>query len=258
MSGRRSARSGRGATGAPPAEHGPARTPAARDMTIVLTQPSTGGPAVPGAAAADAPDIHPTAIIEPGVTIGPRTAIGDGVHVRGPSVIGRECTIGEKTHIADGVTIADGVRINTHVHMCSGVTIESSVMIAAGVVFTNERYPRAADYPGEATPSTPTPEALKTVVRIGATIGAGALIGAGIDIGPWAMVGMGAVVTRDVVPHALMIGAPARVAGWVCVCGTPLGGAAIAAPALCKRCGRRYRVVYGPRGRILSPLERDP
>ena len=255
MSGRRSARSGRGATGAPPAEH----TPAGQDMTIVLTQPNAGGPAVLGPAAADAPHIHPTAIIEPGVTIGPRTAIGDGVHVRGPSVIGRECVIGEKTHIADGVTIADGVRINTHVHMCSGVTIESSVMIAAGVIFTNERYPRAADYRGEATPSTPLPEALKTVVRIGATIGAGALIGPGTDIGPWAMIGMGAVVTRDVVPHALMIGAPARVAGWVCVCGTPLGGAAVAAPALCKRCGRRYRVVYGPRGRILSPIEEgDP
>jgi len=253
VSGRRSARSGRGATGSPPAEHGPARTPA-----IVLTQPSAGGPAVPGPAAADAPDIHPTAIFESGVTIGPQTAIGDGVHVRGPSVIGRECVIGEKTHIADGVRVADGVRIDTHVHICSGVTIESSVMIAAGVVFTNERYPRAADYPGEATPSTPTPEALKTVVRIGATIGAGTLIGPGIDIGPWAMIGMGAVVTRDVVPHALMIGAPARVAGWVCVCGTPLGGAAVAGPALCKRCGRGYRVVYGPRGRVLSPLEGDP
>ena len=250
MSGRRSARSGRGASGAPPAEH----TPAGQDMTIVLTQPSAGGPAVLGPTAADAPHIHPTAIIEPGVTIGPQTVIGDGVHVRGPSVIGRECVIGEKTHIADGVTIADGVRINTHVHLCSGVTIESNVMIATGVIFTNERYPRAADYPGEATPSTPTPEALKTVVRMGATIGAGALIGPGIDIGPWAMIGMGAVVTRDVVPHALMIGAPARVAGWVCVCGTPLGGVAVAPPAQCSRCGRRYTVTYGSRGRVLSPL----
>ncbi len=253
MSGRRSARSGRGATGAPPAEHAPAGTPADQDPTIVMRPPSAGGAAaVRGRAAADAPHIHPTAIIEPGVTLGPQTAIGE------PSVIGRECIIGEKTHIADGVRIADGVKINTHVHICSGVTIESSVMIAAAVIFTNERYPRAADYPGEATPSTPMPEALKTVVRIGTTIGAGALIGPGIDIGPWAMIGMGAVVTRDVVPHALMIGAPARVAGWVCVCGTPLGGAAVAAPALCKRCSRRYRVVYGPRGRILSPLEGDP
>ena len=254
MSGRRSARSGRGATGAPPAEH----TPAGQDMTIVLTQPNAGGPAVLGPAAADAPHIHPTAIIEPGVTIGPRTAIGDGVHVRGPSVIGRECIVGEKTYIADGVTIADGVKINTHVHICGGVTIESSVMIAAGVVFTNERYPRAADYQGEGAAPSPMPEVLKTVVRIGTTIGAGALIGPGVDIGPWAMVGMGAVVTRDVLPHALMVGAPARVAGWVCVCGTPLGGAAVAAPAECKRCGRRYQVTYGPRGRILSALEPGP
>jgi len=225
----------------------------------VVRPPSAGGAAaVRGRAAADAPHIHPTAIIEPGVTLGPQTAIGDSVHVRGPSVIGRECIVGEKTYIADGVTIAAGVKINTHVHICSGVTIESSVMIAAGVVFTNERYPRAADYQGEGAAPSPMPEALKTVVRIGTTIGAGALIGPGVDIGPWAMVGMGAVVTRDVLPHALMVGAPARVAGWVCVCGTPLGGAAVAAPAECKRCGRRYRVTYGPRGRILSALEPGP
>jgi UDP-2-acetamido-3-amino-2,3-dideoxy-glucuronate N-acetyltransferase len=252
---RRGARSGRSATGAPPAEQGPAHTPADQDMTIVVTQPSAAA-AEPGLAAPDAPRVHPTAIIEPGVTIGPRSTIGDGVHVRAPSAIGRDCVVGEKTHIADGVTIGDGVKINTHVHICSGVTIESSVMIAAGVVFTNERYPRATDYPAE-TARAPLPEALKTVVRTGATIGAGALVGPGVDIGPWSMIGMGAVVTRDVVPHALVVGAPARVAGWVCVCGTPLGGAAIAAPALCKRCGRRYRVVYGPRGRILSPIEPD-
>jgi len=259
VSGRRSARSGRGATGAPPAEHAPAGTPADQDPTIVVRPPSAGGAAtVRGRVAADAPHIHPTAIIEPGVTLGPQTAIGDSVHVRGPSVIGRECIVGEKTYIADGVTIADGVKINTHVHICSGVTIESSVMIAAGVVFTNERYPRAADYQGEGAAPSPMPEVLKTVVRIGTTIGAGALIGPGVDIGPWAMVGMGAVVTRDVLPHALMVGAPARVAGWVCVCGTPLGGAAVAAPAECKRCGRRYRVTYGPRGRILSALEPGP
>jgi len=224
-----------------------------------MRPPSAGGAAaVRGRAAADAPHIHPTAIIEPGVTLGPQTAIGEGAHVRGPSVIGRECIVGEKTYIADGVTIADGVKINTHVHICGGVTIESSVMIAAGVVFTNERYPRAADYQGEGAAPSPMPEVLKTVVRIGTTIGAGALIGPGVDIGPWAMVGMGAVVTRDVLPHALMVGAPARVAGWVCVCGTPLGGAAVAAPAECKRCGRRYRVTYGPRGRILSALEPGP
>src|SRR5436853_33303 len=107
-------------------------------------------------------------------------------------------------------------------------------------------------------PAVPDPAAADAPHIRPHAIRAAALIGPGIDIGPWVMIGMGAVVTRDVVPHALMIGAPARVAGWVCVCGTPLGGAAVAAPALCKRCSRRYRVVYGPRGRILSPLERDP
>jgi len=226
-------------------------------MTIMLTQPSAGGaPSGPVPAAAHGVRIHPTAIIEPGVTIGPQTAIWDSVHVRGPSSIGRDCIIGEKSYIAYGVTIGDGVKINGHVHICTGVMIEAGVLIAAGVIFTNDRYPRAFDYQGGLPPSAPTADTLKSVVRTGATIGAGALIGPGVDIGPYAMIGMGAVVTRDVLPHALAVGSPARVAGWMCVCGMPLGGAAVAAPALCKRCGRRYTVVYGPRGRILSALER--
>ena len=251
MTARGGTRSARGAAGAPPPERSPA--PPSQYPTIVLTPPGAGGAAV-----AEDARVHPSAIIEPGVTIGGRTTVGDGVHVHGSSVIGRDCTVGEKTHIAAGVTIADAVRIGTHVHVCSGVTIESSVMVGAGVIFTNERYPRAACYEEESAPPAPPPDALRTVVRAGATIGAGALIGPGVDIGGWAMVGMGAMVTRDVLPHALMIGAPARVAGWVCVCGTPLGGAAVAAPALCKRCGRCYRDVYGPRGRALVPLEGEP
>jgi UDP-2-acetamido-3-amino-2,3-dideoxy-glucuronate N-acetyltransferase len=251
MTAGRGARSGRGAAGVPPPERGPA--PPGQDPTIVLTPQGAGD-----AAAAEAARVHPSAIIEAGVTIGGRTTVGDGVHVHGSAVVGRDCTVGEKTHIAAGVRIADAVRIGTHVHICSGVTIESSVLVGAGVIFTNERYPRAADYEEASAPPASPPDALRTVVRAGATIGAGALIGPGVDIGGWAMVGMGAMVTRDVLPHALVIGAPARVAGWVCVCGAPLGGPAVAAPALCTRCGRRYRVAYGPRGRVLSPLEGEP
>ncbi len=256
MSGRRGARSGRRAGGTP-SEQPPAGAPAGKEMTIVLTEPSAGGaPAGPAPAAAHGVRIHPTAIIEPGVTIGPQTAIWDSVHVRGPSSIGRDCIIGEKSYIAYGVTIGDGVKSNAHVYICTGVTIEAGVLIGPGVIFTDDRHPRAFDDPAGLAPSAPTPDTLKTVVRTGVTVGAGALIGPAVEIGPYAMIGMGAVVTRDVLPHALAVGSPARVAGWMCVCGMPLGGAAVAAPALCKRCGRRYTVVYGPRGRILSALDR--
>ena len=87
--------------------------------------------------------VHPTAIIEPGVSIGRNTSIWDNVHVRHSTAIGSNCIIGEKSYIAYGVAIKDFVKINAFVYVCTGVTIERGVMIAAGVVFTNERFPRA-------------------------------------------------------------------------------------------------------------------
>jgi acetyltransferase-like isoleucine patch superfamily enzyme len=180
-----------------------------------------------------APRIHPTALVEPRVEIGPGTSVWDNVHIRGPSWIGSDCIIGEKTYIAYGVRIGSCVKINAQVYVCTGITIEDRVMISAGVIFTNDRYPRAFPIEGTGLASSdPNEETLETVVREGATIGAGAVIGPGLEIGAYAMVGMGAVVTKSVPPHALVYGNPARVHAIVCVCGEPLSGAA------CGRCGR--------------------
>src|SRR5437762_8871958 len=155
----------------------------------------------------DTPRIHPTAIIEHGVSIGARTTVWDGVHLRGPSSIGQDCIVGEKTYVAYGVLIGSYVKINAHVYICTGVTIEDRVMIAAGVIFTNDRYPRAFAIDGDGLASSePNEDTLQTTVREGATIGAGAVIGPGLEIGAYAMVGMGAVVTGDVPPHALVYG----------------------------------------------------
>jgi acetyltransferase-like isoleucine patch superfamily enzyme len=198
----------------------------------------------------DAPRIHPTAIVEPGVEIGLRTAIWDAVHVRGPASIGHDCILGEKTYVAYGVHIGAYVKINAHVYVCTGVTIEDRVMVAAGVIFTNDRYPRAFEDGVEGlAPSEPTADTLATVVRTGATIGAGAVIGPGIEIGPYAMVGMGAVVVADVPAHGLVHGNPARLRGHVCACGQPLAALAEAA-FRCGRCGRRY-AAGSPRGLTL-------
>ena len=87
--------------------------------------------------------VHPTAIVEPGVVIGRNTSIWDNVHVRHSTRIGANCIIGEKSYIAYGVRIDDFVKINAFVYVCTGVTIERGVMIAAGVVFTNDLFPRA-------------------------------------------------------------------------------------------------------------------
>jgi len=191
--------------------------------------------------AGDAPRIHPTALVEDGVRIGLRTQVWDGVHLRGPSSIGHDCIIGEKTYVAYGVEIGNFVKINAMVYIPTGITIEDRVMIAAGVIFTNDRYPRAFDdHGGGLAPSGPTEETVYGRVAEGATIGAGARIGPGVVVGTYAMVGMGAVVTVDVPAHALVVGNPARIRGWVCICGRPLPGETPDELLTCGRCGRRY------------------
>jgi UDP-2-acetamido-3-amino-2,3-dideoxy-glucuronate N-acetyltransferase len=196
---------------------------------------------VSGTRAGDAPRIHPTALVEDGVRIGARTAVWDNVHVRGPATIGHDCIVGEKTYIAYGVEIGNFVKINAMVYIPTGITIEDRVMVAAGVIFTNDRYPRAFDGRVEGlADSGPGEHTLPGRVKEGATIGAGACIGPGLTIGAYAMVGMGAVVTADVPAHALVTGNPARIRGWVCTCGRPLPGGALDDRLSCVQCSRRY------------------
>lgn len=164
--------------------------------------------------------IHPTAIIEDGVTFGEGTSVWDNVHVRHGASIGDECIIGEKTYIAYDVKIGNRVKINAMVYICAEVTIEDGVMISASTTFTNDRFPRAT-FPDlkSLRPSEPDEHTLKTLVREGATIGAGCTIGNDLEIGRWAMVGMGSLVTKSVPDFHLVIGSPARSIGAVCKCG---------------------------------------
>ncbi|MEO9170769.1 MAG: acyltransferase [Candidatus Baltobacteraceae bacterium] len=192
--------------------------------------------------------VHPTAMIEPGVSIGRNTAIWDNVHVRCSTHIGEECIVGEKTYIAYGVAVGDRVKINAFVYICTGVTIERGVMISAGTVFTNDRFPRATTPDlRKLLPSEPDETTLPTLVREGATIGAQCTIGCGITIGRFAMIGMGSVVTRDVPDFVLALGNPARPVGYVCACGSRLetGSAGIIKGSIevtCRACAARYGI----------------
>jgi len=189
--------------------------------------------------------VQPSARVEGGVTIGAGTAVWDSVHIRGPARIGENCIIGEKTYIAYGVEIADLVKINAFVYICTAVTIERGVMISAGTVFTNDTYPRATDPDLTALRgSEPDEETRPTRVCEGATIGARAVIGCDLEIGRFAMVGMGAVVTRSVPAHHLVVGQPAHSIGYHCRCGQPIQRFDGSPPSLddaeCAACGRRY------------------
>lgn len=182
--------------------------------------------------------IHPSALVEEGVSLGDGSDVWDNAHLRAGAVVGRDCIVGEKTYLAPDVRIGDRVKLNAMVYVCTGVHLADGVMVGASTTFTNDRFPRATTPDlSELRPSEADEHTLETYVHEGATIGAGCTIGPGIEIGRFAMVGMGSVVTRSVPAFALVYGNPARQQAWVCRCGEPLDGSGV-----CQACGRRYTV----------------
>jgi UDP-2-acetamido-3-amino-2,3-dideoxy-glucuronate N-acetyltransferase len=175
--------------------------------------------------------VHPSALCESD-QVGPRTRIWAFAHVLAGARIGADCNLGDHAFVEGGAVVGDSVTIKNGVLLWSGVTVEDEVFLGPGAVFTNDASPRAAFPKGPAGWRA-------TLVRRGATVGANATVLSGLTIGRWAMVGAGAVVVADVPDHALVVGNPARQAGWACVCGRAL-------PAdLACACGRRYRLADG-------------
>jgi UDP-2-acetamido-3-amino-2,3-dideoxy-glucuronate N-acetyltransferase len=182
--------------------------------------------------------IHPTALVEDGVTIGDGTSVWDNAHLRAGAVVGKDCIVGEKTYLAPDVVVGDRCKLNAMVYVCTGVHLGDGVMVGANTTFTNDRFPRATTPDLSALrPSEADEHTLETHVGEGVTFGASCTVGPGISIGRWAMVGMGSVVTKSVPPFALVYGNPARQHGWVCRCGEPLEG------STCAACGLPSEVV---------------
>ncbi len=178
---------------------------------------------------------HETAVVDEGAEIGEGTKVWHFCHVSTGARIGRGCVLGQNVYVAPTARLGDGVRVQNNVSIYDGVIVEDEAFLGPSAVFTNVRNPRSFVSRKHAYE--------ETRVGRGATIGANATIVCGHRVGDYAFVGAGAVVTSDVPAHALMLGVPARQAGWMCRCGERLivEGAA----GHCGDCGRRYRVEAG-------------
>ena len=156
--------------------------------------------------------IHPTAEVAPEARIGNGTRIWNQAQVRERARIGAGCVIGKNVYIDAEVVIGDRVKVQNNVSVYRGVTIEDGVFIGPHVCFTNDRLPRAVNSDGSLRRRSDW-QVSPTLVRTGASLGASSTILSGLTVGRWAMVGAGAVVTRDVADHALVLGNPARLVG---------------------------------------------
>lgn len=182
--------------------------------------------------------VHPTALVE-SETIGVGTRVWAMVHILKGAVIGSSCNIGDHTFIESGVVIGNDVTIKNGNMVWEGVTLEDGVFVGPHVFFTNDRYPRSPRNEVARHRYESRDWLVETRVRRGASLGAAAVLLPGVTVGAYAMVGAGAVVTRDVAPHALVVGNPARWHAWVCCCGLPLDFGE-GAEAVCG-CGLRFR-----------------
>ena len=177
--------------------------------------------------------VHESSYVDDGVTIGKGTKIWHFCHIQSGAVIGEKCSLGQNVNISKDVTIGNGVKIQNNVSVYEGVTLEDCVFCGPSCVFTNDLTPRARYPKGSAGYK-------KTVVHHDATIGANATIVCNHDIGEYATIAAGAVVTKNVLPHALMAGVPAKQIGWVCECGQVLGE-----DLKCPDCGREFKFENG-------------
>lgn len=158
--------------------------------------------------------VHESSYVDEPCTIGAGTKIWHFSHVMKGAVIGRNCNIGQNVVVSPGVRMGEGCKIQNNVSLYEGVILEDFVFCGPAMVFTNVTNPRSEIVRKH--------EYLETLVRRGASIGANATVVCGHTIGQYAFIGAGAVVTKDVPDFALMVGNPARRAGWMCRCGIKL------------------------------------
>jgi len=179
--------------------------------------------------------IHETAVVDRPVTIGPGTRIWHFCHVMSGARIGENCVLSQNVFVAPNVPIGNRVKLQNNVSVYEGVVLEDDVFCGPSMVFTNVRNPRSHVERKDSFE--------QTLVQQGATLGANATIRCGVTIGRYALIGAGAVVTRNVPDHAVVVGNPSRQVGWACDCGEVLVFSKEAQVSdACHRCAHIYHV----------------
>ncbi len=158
--------------------------------------------------------VHESSYVDEQVHIGKRTKVWHFCHILSSSSIGEDCSFGQNCVVGPKVKVGNGVKVQNNVSIYEGVEVGDDVFLGPSMVFTNVINPRAFIQRKEAFQ--------KTLLKKGCSIGANATIVCGVTIGEYALIGSGAVVNKDVKPHALMVGVPAKQIGWVGISGDTL------------------------------------
>jgi UDP-2-acetamido-3-amino-2,3-dideoxy-glucuronate N-acetyltransferase len=158
--------------------------------------------------------VQPSADVDERATLGPGVTVWHLAQVREWAELGRDCTIGRGAYIGTGVRLGVNCKVQNHALVYEPATLGDGVFVGPAAVLTNDHFPRAITPDGKFK-SADDWDPVGVIVRTGASIGARAVCVAPVVVGAWAMVAAGAVVTRHVPDHALVVGVPARQVGWV-------------------------------------------
>lgn len=158
--------------------------------------------------------VLPSAQVDDRATLGEGTVVWDLAQVREGATLGRDCIIGRGAYVDAGVVVGDRCKVQNHALLYAPARLGDGVFVGPAVVLTNDHHPRAVSPDGRSK-SAADWDPMGVVVEEGASLGARSVVLGGLTIGAWAMVGAGSVVTRSVLPHALVVGVPARQVGWV-------------------------------------------
>ena len=180
--------------------------------------------------------VHPSALVDEGARIGDGSRIWHFSHVCGDALIGEGVSLGQNVFVGNRVVIGDNCKVQNNVSIYDNVTLEEGVFCGPSMVFTNVYNPRALVQRKD--------EFRNTLIKKGATLGANCTVVCGLTVGEYAFVGAGAVITKDVMPYALVVGVPGTQVGWMSRHGErinlPLSGSGI---WVCPHTGETYRLV---------------